>query len=128
MATDTPSSLLLPSTPSLIKALKPGQRHTVPTPPGSGDAWLLADLARQSAHPLLVLCADPLTAQRLAEEIRLFAPALRVRQLPDWETLPYDNFSPHQDLISERLQTLHALLQGTVDVLTVPVTTALYRL
>src|SRR5690606_12063367 len=128
MATDTTLPLLLPSTSALVKALKPGQRHTVPTPPGSGDAWLLADVARQASRPIVVLCADPLAAQRLAEEIRLFAPQLRIRQLPDWETLPYDNFSPHQDLISERLQTLHALLRETVDILTVPVTTALYRL
>ena len=77
---------------------------------------------------MLVLTADPLQAQRLAEEIHLFAPQLRVRQLPDWETLPYDAFSPHQDLISERLKTLDALMRHTVDVLTVPVTTALYRL
>src|SRR5690606_14805643 len=70
----------------------------------------------------------PLAAQRLADEVPLFAPELRVRQLPDWETLPYDSFSPHQDLISERLRTLHALMQESVDVLTVPVTTALYRL
>ncbi len=97
-------------------------------PPGSGDACLIADLARQHKAPILVLCADPLTAQRLAEEILLFGPALRVRQLPDWETLPYDSFSPHQDLISERLRTLHALTMHEVDVLTVPVTTALYRL
>ncbi|HUH87663.1 MAG TPA: transcription-repair coupling factor, partial [Pusillimonas sp.] len=128
MTTDTASPLLLPSTASLLKALKPGRRHAAPMPPGSGDAWLLADLAQQAGRPMVVLCADPLAAQRLAEEIRLFAPLLRIRQLPDWETLPYDSFSPHQDLISERLQTLHALLQGTVDVLTVPVTTALYRL
>lgn len=128
MATDTHSPSLLSSTTPLLKALKPGQRHASPTPPGSGDAWLLADLARQAAKPIVVLCADPLTAQRLSEEIRLFAPQLRIRQLPDWETLPYDSFSPHHDLISERLQTLNALLHETVDILTVPVTTALYRL
>src|SRR5690606_32954087 len=67
-------------------------------------------------------------AQRRAAEILQFAPDLRVHQMPDWETLPYDAFSPHQDLISQRLKTLHALMQNTVDVLTVPVTTALYRL
>ena len=94
----------------------------------SGDAWLLADLARQAGGPLVILTAEPLEAQRLAEEIQLFAPNLSVRQLPDWETLPYDAFSPHQDLISERLHTLHALMTKSVDVLTVPVTTALYRL
>ncbi|WP_143161040.1 transcription-repair coupling factor [Pollutimonas bauzanensis] len=118
----------LPSTKSVLAALKPGRRHAQPVPPGSGDAWMLADLARASRQTLVVLCAEPLAAQRLAEEILLFAPELRVRQLPDWETLPYDSFSPHQDLISERLRTLHALMQESVDILTVPVTTALYRL
>ncbi|MGE4125396.1 MAG: transcription-repair coupling factor [Pusillimonas sp.] len=118
----------LPGTAALLNALKPGQRYAVAAPPGSGDAWLLADLARASGKALLVLCADPLAAQRLAEEICRFAPQLRVRQLPDWETLPYDSFSPHQDLISERLETLHALMNSAVDVITVPVSTALYRL
>ncbi len=136
-----PQSLIAPATQSsgklpapsalarsLLSALKPGERYAQPRPPGSGDSWLLADLARQAGKPLLVLAADPLDAQRLAEEIRLFAPELRVNQFPDWETLPYDAFSPHEDLISQRLKALHSLLQKTVDVLTVPVTTALYRL
>jgi len=118
----------LPANLHTLAALKPGQRHAQPRPPGSGDAWLLADLARLVKQPLLVLTADPLDAQRVADDIRLLAPALRLRQLPDWETLPYDAFSPHQDLISERLNTLNALMQGGVDILTVPVSTALYRL
>ena len=113
---------------SLLARLKPGQRQVQPYPPGSAPAWMLADLAKHAKQLLLVLTADPLEAQRLAHEIALVKPDLRVRMLPDWETLPYDSFSPHQDLISERLRTLHALLQGEVDVLTVPVTTALYRL
>ncbi|RYF60815.1 MAG: transcription-repair coupling factor [Comamonadaceae bacterium] len=117
----------LPANLQTLAALKPGLRHAQPRPPGSGDAWLLADLARLAARPLMVLTADPLQAQRLADEIKLLAPELRVRQLPDWETLPYDAFSPHQDLISERLNTLNALMHRGVDVLTVPVTTALYR-
>ena len=128
MAIETTPPALLPSIQQVLSALKPGQRHVQPLPPGSGDAWLLADLARASQQTIVVLCADPLSAQRLAEEILLFAADLRVRQLPDWETLPYDSFSPHQDLISERLRTLHALMQESVDILTVPVTTALYRL
>src|SRR5690606_777123 len=121
-------SLSLPSTHEVLAALRPGQRYVQPMPPGSGDACLIADLARRPGAPLVVLGAEPLSAQRLAEEVLLFAPELRVRQLPDWETLPYDSFSPHQDLISERLRTLHALMMQEVDVLTVPVTTALYRL
>ena len=121
-------TLTLPSSISTLAALKPGLRHAQPLPPGSADAWLLADLATQAKRTLVVLCADPLAAQRLHEEIPLFGPDLRVRQLPDWETLPYDSFSPHQDLVSERLRTLHALMHNSVDILLVPVTTALYKL
>ncbi len=111
-----------------LAALKPGTRYARPRPPGSADGWMLATLAQKAGRPLVVFTADPLEAQRLAEEIPLYAPGLRVRQLPDWETLPYDVFSPHQDLISERLRTLNALIRHEVDLLTVPVTTALYRL
>src|SRR5690554_4130188 len=85
-------------------------------------------MAKASPHLITILCADPLHAQRLADELILFEPDLKVRLLPDWETLPYDSFSPHQDLISERLRTLHALMQNQVDILLVPVSTALYRL
>src|SRR5256885_7779056 len=61
-----------------------------------------------------------------------FAPGLRCALFPDWETLPYDSFSPHQDLISERLATLWRINQRDkehgADVVLVPATTALYRL
>jgi transcription-repair coupling factor (superfamily II helicase) len=73
---------------------------------GSSDALALAQYAPQHA-PLVVIAANALEAQRLVEEIPFFDPKLRVHLLPDWETLPYDHFSPHQDLISERLATLH---------------------
>ncbi|NLY64573.1 MAG: transcription-repair coupling factor [Alcaligenaceae bacterium] len=118
----------LPSISTLLASLKPGQRFNYPCPAGSGDAWLLAQLAQAASKTIVVLCADPLQAQRLADEIKRFNPHIKARQLPDWETLPYDGFSPHQDLISARLKTLHALMLNEVDILTVPVTTALYRL
>ena len=121
-------SAALTTVSTLLAALKPGLRFAHPRPPGSGDAWLLAQLAQAAGKTLVILTAEPLEAQRLSDEIPIFAPALKVRPLPDWETLPYDSFSPHQDLISERLRTLHALSQNDVDVLTVPITTALYRL
>jgi transcription-repair coupling factor (superfamily II helicase) len=120
--------LTSPYSLNLLAALKPGQRHITPLPPGSSDAWLLADLAAQAKRTLVVLCAEPLAAQRLHDELPLFNPDIRVRLLPDWETLPYDSFSPHQDLVSERLRTLHALMHNSVDILLAPVTTALYRL
>ncbi|TXT24364.1 MAG: transcription-repair coupling factor (superfamily II helicase) [Gallionellaceae bacterium] len=74
---------------------------------GSSDALALAQFAQESKSPLAVIAASALEAQRLVDEIPFFGPNLRVHLLPDWETLPYDHFSPHQDLISERLATLH---------------------
>ncbi len=94
---------------------------------GSSDALALAQFAKNN-KPLVVISANALDAQRLFEEIPFFAPELRVHLLPDWETLPYDHFSPHQDLISERLATLHHVRSQSCDVLIVPVTTALYPL
>jgi len=94
---------------------------------GSGDALALARLAQQ-AKPLIVFCASALDAQRLCEEIPYFAPGLAVNLLPDWETLPYDSFSPHQDLVSERLATLYAITRGSCDLTLIPASTALYRL
>ena len=72
---------------------------------GSSDALRLARRARER-RPLLVLAASALDAERLREEIAWFDPHLRVHRLPDWEILPYDQFSPHPDLVSERLATL----------------------
>ena len=94
---------------------------------GSSDALALAQYAAQHS-PMAIIAANALEAQRLVEEIPFFAPDLRVHLLPDWETLPYDHFSPHQDLISERLATLHFMRSQSCDVLVVPVTTALYPL
>ena len=106
---------------------RPGQRIELPGAAASGDALHIAELAR-SDRLLAVISASPLEAQRLADEIAWFAPSLRVHLLPDWETLPYDNFSPHQDLISERLATLHAVSQGACDILITAATTAVTRL
>jgi transcription-repair coupling factor (superfamily II helicase) len=94
---------------------------------GSSDALALAQYAGKKP-PLAVIAANAQEAQRLVEEIPFFDPKLRVHLLPDWETLPYDHFSPHQDLISERLATLHHVRSQSCDVLVVPVTTALYPL
>ncbi|WP_157269938.1 transcription-repair coupling factor [Azohydromonas aeria] len=114
-----------------LPAIAPGKRFTLPRPPGSADALLLARSARQHADAkrlLAIVTADPADAPRLADELAFFEPGLRVAVFPDWETLPYDNFSPHQDLISERLATLWRILQRDVDVVLLPATTALARL
>ncbi|MSP86712.1 MAG: transcription-repair coupling factor [Methylotenera sp.] len=78
--------------------------------------------------PLVIITANGFDAQRLLEEIPYFAPTLSVQLLPDWETLPYDQFSPHPDLISERLTTLYQIAQNACDIIIVPLSTALIRL
>lgn len=113
-----------------LPKLQPGRRMALPRPAGSADALLLARLAQrelQEGRLTAIVTADANDAQRLLEEIAFFAPQLRLALFPDWETLPYDTFSPHQDLISERLATLWRILQREADVVLVPASTALYR-
>ncbi len=114
-----------------LPSIAPGHRFTLPRPLGSADALLLARLAqarKAEGRLLAVFTAEPADTPRLAEELPFFAPELRVSVFPDWETLPYDTFSPHQDLISERLATLWAVRNGEVDVVLMPASTALTRL
>ena len=96
-------------------------------PHGSADALFLARCAGRG-FPLFVLTASAQDAERLTAEIAFFNPLLRVHRLPDWETLPYDQFSPHPDLVSERLATLYHFSQAQFDIGIVPVTTAMTRL
>ncbi len=99
---------------------------------GSSDALLLARIADRS-RPLFIITAAAADAERLLAEIGWFAPHLKTHRLPDWETLPYDHFSPHPDLVSERLSTLFQFSSGMggsrgCDVGIIPITTAMLRL
>ena len=118
--------------PSLAPVLpESGRRLVLPPLAGSADALALAQigLAAQHRHRMLaIICSDALAATRLAQEIAWFAPTLAVGAFPDWETLPYDHFSPHQDLVSERLATLYRITRGECDIALVAAQTALYRL
>ena len=114
-----------------IPAPRVGQRFTFSGLVGSADAALIAQSAlryRSEFSVMVIFCAQAQEAQRLLEEIPAFAPQLKTRLLPDWEILPYDHFSPHQDLVSERLATLYELLNGSCDIVLLPITTALQRL
>lgn len=106
---------------------KLGQKQTLTALPDSLDSAMLADLLH-SGKTLVILCASAQHGQRLKEELPYFAPGTQVLLLPDWETLPYDHFSPHPDLISERLSTLWQMHQKLAQVIIIPVSTALTRL
>lgn len=77
---------------------------------GAGAALAALELAESSDRPILVLASDPRHADQLEAEIRFFAGGeLPVTHFVEWETLPYDSFSPHQDIISQRLKVLSEL-------------------
>lgn len=114
---------------------RPGQRYALPALHGSADALavtLAATELKKHNRMLVVITARAADARRMLEEIPWFDTdkdnPLRCHLLPDWETLPYDTFSPHQDLVSQRLATLYEIGNRRCDILLVPATTALLRL
>ncbi|WP_220814780.1 transcription-repair coupling factor [Pseudomonas paralcaligenes] len=96
--------------------------------PGAALSLAVAEAASEARRFTLLLTADSQSAERLQEELAFFAPDLPVLHFPDWETLPYDVFSPHQDIISQRIATLYRLPEIKHGVLVVPIATALHRL
>nr|WP_254621568.1 transcription-repair coupling factor [Stutzerimonas stutzeri] len=96
--------------------------------PGAALSLAIAEAASNAERFTLLLTADSQSAERLQDELAFFAPELPVLHFPDWETLPYDVFSPHQDIISQRIAALYRLPELTHGVLVVPITTALHRL
>jgi transcription-repair coupling factor (superfamily II helicase) len=101
---------------------------------GSLPSLALARSARNFAGFTLVITENSRQAERLHDELKFFLAddsdqlALPVLEFPDWETLPYDNFSPHQDITSARLEALHLLPQMQQGILILSITTLLHRL
>ena len=97
---------------------------------GGTVGYAIACAAGQASSPLLVITADVHAATLLSEEIRFYLedPATPILSFPDWETLPYDVFSPLPELVSQRLLTLHKLRRLTRGVIVAPVGTLMQRL
>ncbi len=114
---------------SLPWPLPAGSRTALGPLPGSSPARLLHELGQYAGFQL-VITPDTHTANTLQRELEFYqriAP-VEVLYFPDWETLPYDNFSPHQDIVSERLQTLYRLPALREGILIVPCSTLMHRL
>jgi len=114
--------LRLPSLPAAA-----GKQHWGNLP-GGAQSLAIAEAAAGARRFTLLLTEGSQSAERLQEELRFFAPDLPVLHFPDWETLPYDVFSPHQDIISQRIAALYRLPELKHGVLVVPIATALHRL
>ncbi|SFN04836.1 transcription-repair coupling factor [Dokdonella immobilis] len=118
--------------PTLFKTTLPAtakQRRQWITPQGSSLALALAEAAGRHPGLVIVVTRDTHGAHSLEGEIAVFADAgLEVLQFPDWETLPYDLFAPHPDIVSQRVAALYRLPGLSRGVLVVPVATLMQRL
>jgi len=110
---------------------KSGERLKWQQPVGCGLSLAISNVAQSHSGPLVILCDDTHSAQQLLHELYFFLghrSDIPVMIFPDWETLPYDNFSAHQDIISERLSTLYRLPTLQKGIILVPTRTAAQRL
>ena len=97
---------------------------------GASLALAISSLVKAQQRFTVLVTPDTHTAELLSQEIKFFLDqqAGKLWHLPDWETLPYDLFSPHEDIISQRLKTLQALTKAKKGLLVVPVSTLMQRL
>ena len=97
---------------------------------GSSMALSIANAAEKTSGPILLVTADTPSGIKLEKELSYFLrnKAIKVQYFPDWETLPYDTFSPHQDIVSQRLETLYRLSQSERCIFIVPVNTLMLRM
>ncbi|MBE4574012.1 transcription-repair coupling factor [Vibrio navarrensis] len=103
-----------------------GDKKHIGCLPGASLALSIAELAKAASSHTVLVVPDPQSALKLQAEVEQFYRE-PVTVFPDWETLPYDNFSPHQDIISERIATLFQLPGQTNGITIVPVSTLLQR-
>jgi len=109
---------------------KPGEIQQWGKLYGSALGLATQQLIEQHEGLVLIITTSSINAQQLNEQIHFYCKdsPYQILNFPDWETLPYDVFSPHQDIISERLETLYKLPQTKHGLLVVPIQTLLYRL
>ncbi len=97
----------------------------------SALAWQIRQAAAAHDGPVLLVARDNHGAQQLEHDLRTLGghdTSLPVVPFPDWETLPYDRFSPHPDIVSQRLSALHRLPTLRRGIVVVAVQTLMQRL
>ena len=124
---------LLPAASPLSASLPPASatRWQWGSLHGSAAGLAIANAAHAHRAPVLVVTTDNPQASRWEDELRFYLSGARdtaALAFPDWETLPYDVFSPHQDIISQRLSTLSQLSSLSHGIIVVPVSTLMHRL
>lgn len=96
---------------------------------GTSIALALAAVISECKRPVLIIAPDSLYVSHLQEGIQFFSETESdLLVFPDWETLPYDHFSPHQDIISERLAALYQIPYLQNGAIITTVATLMHRL
>lgn len=95
---------------------------------GSCSSLLLSEQIKQHDGLSVIVTSDMLEAEQIEKELQFFGHKNSIFHLPDLETLPYDTFSPHQDIISERLATLYHLTQASSGTFILPISSLIQRL
>ncbi len=117
-----PSQFLDTPAPESTRKLRVGQLY------GSSRGLLLCEQIGLYQGLSVIVCCDMTDAEQLEQEIQFFNPGLaRIFRFPDLETLPYDQFSPHQDIVSERIQCLASISTASAGVLILPISTLLQK-
>ncbi len=106
-----------------------GQKRLYSHLVGSAMSLEIAAFAQQQRKTILCIVQDNQSAHQLKLEINYFAGNPQLASIfPDWETLPYDSFSPHQDIIATRIEALHHFLSMEQGVVLIPVSTLVQKL
>ncbi|HVU82508.1 MAG TPA: transcription-repair coupling factor, partial [Rhodanobacteraceae bacterium] len=117
---------MIPNLPPL--PTRAGQQRDWREPAGSSLALLLCEAARRREGVLVAVTQDNRAARSLEDDLAFFAGELPVLHFPDWETLPYDLFAPHPQLVSQRIDALYRLPATRKGVLVVSIATLMQRL
>ena len=108
---------------------KPGFKNLIHGIDGSRSALQILAIAAQHKQPILFMANTVAELNELEDEIQfLNQKNSEILRFSDWETLPYDAFSPHQDIISQRLETLAKLTETKNPIVLTTVASCLTRL
>ena len=118
-----PTQLLETPAPTTAQPLRVGQLY------GSSRSLLLSQQIARHPGLSVIVCCDMTDAEQLEQEIRFFSSEQpRIYRFPDLETLPYDQFSPHQDIVSERIRCLASISEADSGILILPISTLLQKI
>ncbi|AWD32582.1 Transcription-repair-coupling factor [Candidatus Kinetoplastibacterium sorsogonicusi] len=115
---------------NIILNLKKHKHFSYSKPSLSGDSWLISQIASiyNKKIPIVIFTSNQLETIRLMDEIKLFFIDANIKYLDNWETLPYEAFSPSKNIVSNRLKTLYSLMNNETDILILSISTAMHRL